>query len=92
MTNFFDWLLKAPISEILDLIENEELEVFGSEAHKDGEFIRFEVAFTKPDEHEWFMVHPDHPRWDELKTIPLQKVIRIPFQCLNSRIKEMFAS
>lgn len=88
MTNFFDWLLTAPLSEILELIEKGELEVFATDAYKDGEFIRFEVAFTKPDEHDWFMTNPNHPRWDELKTLPLQEIVRIPYIVLDPKTQD----
>ena len=40
MENFFDWLLTAPISQILESLEG-ELEVFATYAYKAGEFIRF---------------------------------------------------
>ena len=89
MTNFFDWLLEAPLSEILELIEKGELEVFGSDAYKDGEFIRFEIAFTKTDEHDWFMIHPNHPRWNELKSLTPQEIVRLPFQCLEPKIQDL---
>ena len=46
MENFFVWLLKAPLSEIIELLEKGELEVFATDAYKDGEFIRFEIGFA----------------------------------------------
>tara|TARA_Y100001970_G_C13757636_1_gene614127 strand:- start:352 stop:630 length:279 start_codon:yes stop_codon:yes gene_type:complete len=81
MENFFVWLLKAPLSEIIELLEKGELEVFATDAYKDGEFIRFEIGFATQNG-DWFMVHPNYPRWQELKSLPFQEIVRIPFQCL----------
>lgn len=91
MTNFFDWLLTAPLSEILESLEG-ELEVFATDAYKDGEFIRFEIGFTKTDEHDWFMVHPNHPRWQELKDLPFQEIVRIPYVVLQPATQDLVLS